>query len=121
MEFHQVIEVLDINMIAVWPPWRHNGKQGQLVRIEGLSLPKGGAIQRDIARCKLRFLLAGSCIRLSGNLEEWNGVLKCEVSYSGRNLTDHLYEYALEQHSDESGRKASSPGAAFINFEEVTK
>jgi hypothetical protein len=89
-----VVDVLDGNTLAVWPPWTLTGRRGSLIRVRGLCPPASSSTRNEEARCKLMFLLLGGDIHVSRVYGISEDALICDVFYSGRNLIAHLPEFA---------------------------
>jgi len=117
MDFVRVVEVVDGNTLAVSPSWKYRGHKGQLIRINGLGIPNGGSIQEGIARCKLLFLVSGSVVGITKIHGRSQDALVCDVEYSGRNITEHLYEYAVSDQLPPIEFVVESPAAVTMNLE----
>lgn len=94
MQTVMVTDVLDGNTLVVWPPWDMSGQRGNLVSIHGLAAPPLNHDLGDLARRKLLFLVIGSPVQIVSVQGLVENSLLCDVSYSGRNVVDHLPEYA---------------------------
>jgi hypothetical protein len=116
MDFVRVVEVVDGNTVAVSPSWKYEGVKGQLVRINGLGIPKGGEVKQEIARCKLMFLVSSSVIGITRIHGRADDVLVCDVEYSGRNITEHMYEYAVTDEAPNVNPIPDSPSAVMLNL-----
>jgi hypothetical protein len=117
MEFYNVAEVFEVNTIAVWPRWSYGDKTGHVIRIHGLAIPERGTLQQDLARCKLRLLIYGCPVQLGQVYDVSNGILHCDVNYSGNNLTYHMYEYATPEILLKHEENLIHPAATVLNLE----
>lgn len=94
-----VTEVLSGNTIAVWPQWTVSGMKGSLVRVNGLSAPPADSARSIVANRKLMFLVSGCDVFIKRVYGIVDGVLVCDVYYSGRDVAGQLPEYAVEKDS----------------------
>ena len=112
-----VTDVVDGNTLVVWPPWDVSGQKGNLVSIRGLAAPPLSHDLGELARRKLMFLVIGTPVQIATIQGMAENSLVCDVFYSGRNVVDHLPEYAARPGSGKPGCD-ELPSAFVLNLGE---
>lgn len=112
-----VVEVVDGNTLAVWPPWNYGGRKGNLVQIHGLAAPPLDQARGELARCKLLLLVMGSLVQIRGVHGLSEDALICDVLYRGRDVADHLPEYIVHPESIPVHGDILTPPAVTFNLD----
>lgn len=112
-----VTDVLDGNTLVVWPPWDLSGQRGNQISIHGLAAPPLNHDLGDLAKRKLMFLVIGTPVQIMSVQGLTENALLCDVFYSGRNVVDHLPEYAARP-VFEKERSGDIPSAFVLNLGE---
>ena len=91
--FRRVVEVIDGDTFRVYPRWRWNNKEGEVVRPRGYDAPEKGEPGYYEAKAKLEKLILGKNVDLRNPVGVTYGRLLCDVYINGKNLADYFPEY----------------------------
>ena len=89
----EVVDVVDGDTFTVSPNWKWNDESGNRVRPIGYNTPEEGEPGHQEATDKLRKLLKGKKVELTGAKAIDRGRLVCTVKIDGNDLKDYFPEY----------------------------
>lgn len=85
-----VIEIIDGDTFKVFPKWKWNNDEGDLVRPTGYNTPELGKPGFNQNKERLANLLLGKTVQLSNPIKLTFGRLLCDVALSNRNLASYF-------------------------------